>query len=362
MDLLWRRNTHWLVGGFALVWCLGLFAVTMGIYPRITKQENVRARFQHVEGIVVSSEVVSEVRHRAETPGNDSHTWTLYSPKILYRYKVDGTPRTSSRVTFDELPDSDPAYARKVVAANPTGKLIPVYYDPQRPEESVLELSITPLSRYGLLFLRPFWGAGLLLTLLAFSIGILNRRIENYLAGKMKLPCPIPGWGTLRDRKHGFRIVHRPPWMLGFLSAYTTSTLISLLTISAVGISMHREAQRIALYSSLGISLAVGVVLFVVGAVTVLVDMPHGTIEVRRRLSRETVSLQDVSQVCVGWVKPRSNALALYLKCQSGHSVRLNVFSLKAETTVVARRAAQQMAQLLGKPLEPAGVSAPSIG
>ena len=100
---------------------------------------------------------------------------------------------------------------------------------------------------------------------------------------------------------------------------------------------MHLEAQRIALYSSLGISLAVGVGMFVVGAVTVLVDVPHGTIKVRRRLSRETMSLQDVSQVCVGWVKPRSNALALYLKCKSGQTLRLNVFSLKAETTVVAQ-------------------------
>lgn len=81
---------------------------------------------------------------------------TTYSADVAYDYTVNGTRYTGDRVTFGSVSTSSTARARRVLNRYPKGKEVTVYYNPEDPEQSVLEPGIHGatwfLPAFGLLF------------------------------------------------------------------------------------------------------------------------------------------------------------------------------------------------------------------
>ncbi|MEZ5442385.1 MAG: DUF3592 domain-containing protein [Lysobacterales bacterium] len=97
--------------------------------------------------------------------------------QLRYRYDVDGRSRVGERYSFtrgvrasDDYPDE--ALARAAAAGWTVGKPLPVYYDPLRPDEAVLERGIGPAS-----FIPAGLGVGLML--LGLLLGWWQRRATS---------------------------------------------------------------------------------------------------------------------------------------------------------------------------------------
>jgi hypothetical protein len=91
-----------------------------------------------VYGRIVSAEVA--VAERKKKP-NDTRPTKFYQPLIVYQYQVDDQQLTGSRRYFGVGSEEkeNPKPAEKIVSDYPAGKQVRVYYDPQRPAESVLQ-------------------------------------------------------------------------------------------------------------------------------------------------------------------------------------------------------------------------------
>ena len=92
----------------------------------------------------------------------EGQPYQVFTPRISYRYTVDGVEYTSSRRCFGDYGSTEKR-AERVVRAYTVGQTVSVHYDPQHPEASVLE----PGANWAIL-------AALVMGVVFFIIGILG--------------------------------------------------------------------------------------------------------------------------------------------------------------------------------------------
>lgn len=112
-------------------------------------------------GTIVDSRV-----HTFRNKGRDYHT-----ARVGYTYQAGGKEHRSQRITWGGNPYSrQPDEAQATLARYPVGATVPVHYNPQKPEESVLE----PKAKGGLRALTSvtaaFTGIGALFFVLGFLV------------------------------------------------------------------------------------------------------------------------------------------------------------------------------------------------
>ena len=91
------------------------------------------------KGIVQSSEVITSGEY--------------YSPEIRYAFQVNGEKYESCNLDLSNIESGDPLPSRRAVKRYPKGREVTVYYNPENPNECVLE----PGMGWSLLL---FFGAG----------------------------------------------------------------------------------------------------------------------------------------------------------------------------------------------------------
>jgi hypothetical protein len=110
-------------------------------------------RWPQVEGTIVVSDLQRS---------KDSEDGYSYRPEVSYRYTVDGNEIVGSRIRFGlRLETSWSAPAVRVIQHYKVGARVPVRYDPNDPEECVLESGING---------TVFAGAALAVALLMFGV------------------------------------------------------------------------------------------------------------------------------------------------------------------------------------------------
>jgi len=144
-----------------LIWT-GLFAFLH--FRGVSKAKAARG-WPTTTGTVRRSEVTQHVSHSRRHQGGKgvqinlgsagANTTVSYKPVVVYDYVVAGVQHVSERVRFGAL-NTGAAAAQKVVNAYPVGATPMVSYDPDKPDEAVLEVT-TPGP-----FMLIFAAAGLL--------------------------------------------------------------------------------------------------------------------------------------------------------------------------------------------------------
>jgi Protein of unknown function (DUF3592) len=110
-------------------------AVVFILFGLYTMRETSRARgWAAVDGHVVSSTV------NAFT----GRTGTTWRPLVVYSYSVGGVRFMSTRIAFHSLARGTRDEAGTIAARYPPGRGLRVLYDPQDPEQSVLEPGPNP--------------------------------------------------------------------------------------------------------------------------------------------------------------------------------------------------------------------------
>ena len=119
---------------------LGIFVALIGLlgalwaglaYRRATALVEAAQRWLDAPGKIVSSQV--------DRRGGSSGRNQYYVPLVSYTYVVNGRERAGSRLRFGTARTRSRAAAEKLLAPYPAGAEIKVRYDPDNPDQSVLE-------------------------------------------------------------------------------------------------------------------------------------------------------------------------------------------------------------------------------
>ncbi|HOY09751.1 MAG TPA: DUF3592 domain-containing protein [Candidatus Omnitrophota bacterium] len=86
------------------------------------------------QGAVVSSEVTA---HRSRS--RKGHHRTSYGADVRYEYSVNGVQYSSNKISFGEYRTHNRGPAQATVDRYPPQAEVVVYYNPDKPEEAVLE-------------------------------------------------------------------------------------------------------------------------------------------------------------------------------------------------------------------------------
>jgi hypothetical protein len=119
-------------------WMLGLiFLLLGGVFLVVglvaTKRAKAAQSWPSMPGTVVRSEVV-----RHESTDEDGSSSVSYEPVVHYEYAVMGQPFTGKRIAFGAN-NFDHKKAAEIVARYPVGARANVFYNPDKPQDAVLE-------------------------------------------------------------------------------------------------------------------------------------------------------------------------------------------------------------------------------
>jgi hypothetical protein len=132
------KNKEMGKGCLSSIFSMGLFLlIGLGLsFWGWTILQNARASasWPIAEGRVTNS----EVNHTTDAEGGDS-----YSPEITYTYAVNDTNLNNSTIKFGENSYSSRKKAEEILSNYPVGKNVTVYYDPEKPDRSVLEPGVS---------------------------------------------------------------------------------------------------------------------------------------------------------------------------------------------------------------------------
>jgi hypothetical protein len=116
--------------GFGLIWTIAFVA----IHIRTVNKAKAAETWPVCAGRVVSSEVVEE-----ESTDREGGTTTWYNPVVTYAYSAGGAERTGTRLRFGNYRSASRKKAEAMLAPYGAGTAPMVRYNPDKPDECVLE-------------------------------------------------------------------------------------------------------------------------------------------------------------------------------------------------------------------------------
>ncbi len=115
---------------FGILWVLGFGYA----HYRAAGKAKASETWPTAEGKMLACQVVKE-----ESDDRESGTTTWYNPMVNYAYSVAGRDLQGSRLRFGNARSSSEKKAQAAIAAYAAGGPVSVRYNPDKPEECVLE-------------------------------------------------------------------------------------------------------------------------------------------------------------------------------------------------------------------------------
>lgn len=121
---------------------LGIFVALIGLvvglltargHRRARANASAAQRWRSAPGKVIETGIGVQTGH------NSSGGYSYFSPWIRYSYVADGTERTGQRLRFGDVTTRTRGGAETILGRYPAGAEIKVHFDPDAPDESVLE-------------------------------------------------------------------------------------------------------------------------------------------------------------------------------------------------------------------------------
>jgi hypothetical protein len=123
-----------------LVMVLGIFALVTMLFARVAgKQARAMRAWPRTEGRVTGSQVETAIqRHDRANVGRRDYEVTMYVPRVVYSYRVDGNTFEGDNIGWSGSA-STPAYAEKAIKRFALQTPVQVFYNPQDPTQSTLK-------------------------------------------------------------------------------------------------------------------------------------------------------------------------------------------------------------------------------
>jgi hypothetical protein len=121
-----------------LVIVLGIFALAMMMFARVAgKQARETKAWPKTAGRITRSEIETAVQQHRRTGLAHDYDVTMYVPRVIYAYQVNGTSFEGDNVGWSGSA-STPAFAEKFVKRFALQTPVEVFYNPQTPTQSTL--------------------------------------------------------------------------------------------------------------------------------------------------------------------------------------------------------------------------------
>lgn len=126
-----------------ILYVFGVLGVLIGVLAVVfgyghTRDAKASESWPSVQGVVVES--FEDVQTSTHSSGSGrSSTMTSYVPIVKYTYAVDDENYTNDLITFASKNTANRDYANQVLSKYPKEAEVNIYYNPQKPESSVLE-------------------------------------------------------------------------------------------------------------------------------------------------------------------------------------------------------------------------------
>ncbi len=367
MGLWTSHRSESKVGGPIFVWLLAValggtisVAVTGATVGVIARHLVARKTFKSTAGVVQRSWI-------EENQGNDGFS---YRPRVECRYHVDGQTYTGGDFTFDASWYSSDRRAEHFVRSAPVGREVTVYYNPDSPAESVLQLHVDPMNWLTPMALWPFMLGGPLLVLLFARRLIVGDQIAGTATtGSARSDERFDGinsWGQferighalsiqaplLRWRKIGLLLLGLP--MVCGLPVFTCAAVVGGWLISGHAVA---TAWSVA-FGLLGTS----IILQIVNRgprLTLHRDRRRMTLTSWRR--NEDIAFEDIETWTLKWMPSpllwlsviRLPVMLLSAKLRDGRIVPVQVFAGRADGQEEAAAALAFFAKSTHVPFEP---------
>lgn len=157
---------RWLFGG---VFCFaGLAMMIYGIVTWFTARDS--ESWPSVEGTMT----VSEVESHTSSGGRNQPSRTTYRPRVAYEYVVDGRTYAGQHFEFVEHGDSDSGVIERRLRGFEVGRTVPVFYDPENPARSVLQVGVP----------SALW----LMVAMGFGFAIIGACVPWFLGARQSKP------------------------------------------------------------------------------------------------------------------------------------------------------------------------------
>jgi Protein of unknown function (DUF3592) len=256
---------------FGLFWT-ALVLTFDGVIVTAAVRQQLAKSFSTVTGRVTKSEVTSQ---------RGSKGGTQYSVDIEYNYIVDGKRYHGTRFRYPDWSSSDGDWAREAVQAHPRGAQTTVYYQPGRPEESLLSPGIGGGELFMLLFLTPF-------NLIMFGIwaGVWEW-------GRSRGAVPVAGGAkiTTEGTRVRVRLPRYSPWLVGLVSL-GFSAFIAVFVVCFLFGGFHPALDRIIPVWVVVLAISVGVFLWCwlrvkSGAEDLVIDEAAGMVRLPQTFGRK---------------------------------------------------------------------------
>ncbi len=123
---------------FIIIVCLIFFGIGIGMLVKLAKHYGKLQQSKNwlsTNGKIISSDLDAQI-----STDDDGYQTTTYLAKVFFTYEVNGNSYESDHVNFDYgMRTSNVRKPQSVVEQYPTGSDVTVYYDPENPQQSVLE-------------------------------------------------------------------------------------------------------------------------------------------------------------------------------------------------------------------------------
>jgi hypothetical protein len=344
---------------FTLFWC-GITSVFVGfVVSSFYMGWRVQSRYVTTEGNVLSSAVESH---------SDSDGDNIFGAKIAYAYTVNGRLYDGNRYAYGDISTNDSGYFQQLVARHPVGSKVTVYYDPAKPDQSVLSPKVESSVYFMILFLQPFVMIGLAMLAYTVSFPLRRRRVHRFLAGPAQPPCRIPTWGDLREEMGG-AVIRRGGsavyFLLGLVGGYLLATFV-LIFVVGLAFGGFNDPSPSVVGEALLVAAGVGVLAGWRASrrpgrkAAVTIDRSLRNLRVESDQRHDEVPLDHIQCWLLRMIpNPRNahssgdtaNAPLLSVLSADGRETPVHVFGARTEAPAIARRAAECFAKLTGRPL-----------
>ena len=133
------RKAVWWSNAIALAVATLIVGTCVCVHARHRRLvERVRTRYVRTRCEVLSSEVHGE-QHAHRRGQARPHEHNVYVPAVRYRYEVEGRTYESTEYSPTMKDTDDLAVASSIVARYQPGRPCECWYDPEHPEDAVLE-------------------------------------------------------------------------------------------------------------------------------------------------------------------------------------------------------------------------------
>ena len=128
---------------------------------------------------VILSAEVSKYENRST--GGTANRSISYAPDVVYTYAVKNNNYTNNRISFSPIGGSDRSRIARYVSRFTIGKSYPVYYNPEKPQNSTLIRGTSKLNIAGIFAALAFFLFGFLIYKLrdVYANSIPNDEIQN---------------------------------------------------------------------------------------------------------------------------------------------------------------------------------------